>query len=42
LAAQAGHNAQAIDLRPYAAGSYVLTVQTAGQVLGRMRVQKNN
>lgn len=42
LAAQAGHNAQAIDLQPYAAGSYVLTVEAAGQVLGRTRVQKNN
>ncbi|MDJ0365190.1 discoidin domain-containing protein [Hymenobacter sp. H14-R3] len=42
LAAQAGHNAQAIDLRPYATGSYVLTVETAGQVLGRTRIQKSN
>ncbi|GAB3636286.1 hypothetical protein GCM10027422_18760 [Hymenobacter arcticus] len=42
LAAAAGHNAQAIDLQPYAAGSYVLTVETAGQVLGRTRVQKSN
>jgi hypothetical protein len=42
LAAQAGHNTQAIDLQPYAAGSYVLTVEAAGQVLGRTRVQKNN
>ena len=42
LAAQAGHNAQALDLRPYAAGRYLLTVETAGQVLGRTRVQKND
>ena len=40
LNTQAGHNAQALDLRTYPAGSYVLTVESAGQVLGRTRVQK--
>ncbi|WP_205704254.1 discoidin domain-containing protein [Hymenobacter sp. UV11] len=38
---QLGANAQVIDLRPYAAGSYILTVEAAGQVLSRTRVQKN-
>lgn len=41
FAAQAGANAQAIDLGPYAAGSYVLTLETAGQVR-RTLVQKAN
>ncbi|MGI4883372.1 MAG: discoidin domain-containing protein [Janthinobacterium lividum] len=41
FAAQAGPNAQAIDLGPYAAGSYVLTLETAGQVR-RTLVQKAN
>ncbi|WP_198172703.1 discoidin domain-containing protein [Hymenobacter ginkgonis] len=40
LDAQEGHNAQALDLRACAAGSYVLTVESAGKVLGRTRVQK--
>jgi hypothetical protein len=37
---QAGSNEQALDLRAYPAGSYVLTLQTAGQVLHRQLVQK--
>lgn len=40
LDAQQGYNAQALDLRTCAAGSYVLTVESAGKVLGRTRVQK--
>lgn len=40
LEAQQGYNAQALDLRTCAAGSYVLTVESAGKVLGRTRVQK--
>ena len=37
---QAGSNEQPMDLRAYPAGSYVLTLQTAGQVLHRQLVQK--
>ncbi|AMR25781.1 hypothetical protein A0257_00865 [Hymenobacter psoromatis] len=40
LAARTGHNTQALDLRAYAAGSYLLTLEAAGQMLGRARVQK--
>ena len=40
LSAQAGHNTQALDLSAYAAGSYLLTLESAGQVLGRARVQR--
>lgn len=41
FAAQVGSNARAIDLGPYAAGTYVLTLETAGQVR-RTLVQKIN
>ncbi|TPG58227.1 discoidin domain-containing protein [Hymenobacter nivis] len=41
FATQAGPNAQPIDLGPYAAGSYVLTLETAGQVRHTL-VQKAN
>ena len=37
---EAGNNQQAIDLRAYPTGSYVLTLQAAGQVLHRQLVQK--
>jgi hypothetical protein len=37
---QPGANAQTIDLRAYAAGSYVLTVQVAGQAPHRQLIQK--
>ncbi len=40
LSARTGHNSHTIDLRGYAAGSYLLTLEAAGQVLGRSRVQK--
>lgn len=37
---QTGSNEQALDLRTYPAGSYVLTLQTGGQVLHRQLLQK--
>jgi len=41
LSTQPGHNKQALDLRTLAAGSYLLTLEADGQVLGRARVQKD-
>ncbi|MGI4972359.1 MAG: discoidin domain-containing protein [Janthinobacterium lividum] len=40
LSARPGHNKQALDLRPFAPGSYLLTLEADGQVLGSARVQK--
>jgi hypothetical protein len=42
LAQQAGPNALALDLQAYPAGSYVLTVEAAGQAICRTLVQKVN
>lgn len=41
LSARPGHNKQALDLRPFAPGSYLLTLEADGQVLGCARVQKD-
>jgi len=40
FAVHQGANKQVVDLRPYAAGSYVLTVEAAGQTLRRQLMQK--
>jgi hypothetical protein len=42
LRAEAGLNTLAVDLLPYPSGSYVLTVEAAGQAVRRARVQKVN
>jgi hypothetical protein len=42
LTQQAGANALALDLQSYSAGSYVLTVEAAGQAICRTLVQKAN
>jgi hypothetical protein len=42
LSGEAASTTLALDLQPYPAGSYVLTVESAGKVLRRARVQKSN
>ena len=42
LTEQAGYNSLTIDLQPYAAGSYVLTLEGAGPGRQRTRLQKMN
>lgn len=42
LTEQAGYNSLTIDLQPYAAGSYVLTIEGAGPRRQRARLQKTD
>jgi hypothetical protein len=42
LSGEAASTTLALDLQPYPAGSYVLTIESAGKVLRRARVQKSN
>jgi hypothetical protein len=42
LSSESGLTSLALDLQPYPAGSYVLTLETAGQAASHTRVQKIN